>query len=86
MNKFAKLGSVFGACLLMTGCASIVHGSGEKFAFNSKPSHANVTVDGSKVGRTPTVIDLARKDEHYINIVLPGYQPQSIHLKQTISG
>lgn len=63
-----------------------MHGAHEKFTFASKPSHASVTMDGMYVGKTPAMLNLSRKDDHCINIKLPGYKTQSIYLQKTVSG
>lgn len=86
MNKLLAGALVVGFSLAATGCASIVHGTNEKFTFVSKPTHASVTMDGTKVGKTPTVLNLSRRNNHYISIKLPGYNVQTIYLQKTVSG
>lgn len=72
--------------LMLTGCATIIHGEHEDFTLRSKPDHARITIDGVAYGKTPALLKLKRKDDHDITISMPGYQPQTITLQSTLSG
>jgi hypothetical protein len=88
INKFKKFGivAIVSFAFGLSGCASIVHGTKEKFTINSKPNHASLKVDGAKVGATPTQVDLTRKKDHTIKLQLAGYEPKTVYLQRTLSG
>ena len=80
-----KVGAL-AAVMVLSGCASIVHGTSEKFTLDSAPEHAGLTVDNVFVGKTPLLVNLARKDNHTIGVRLAGFEPQTIRLHKTTSG
>jgi len=84
--KQSGIACLLATSLMLTACASIVHGDDEKFTVTSNPKYATLTVDNAKVGKTPQQIDLARKESHLLKVSLPGYQPNTIRLKRTVSG
>lgn len=88
MKKIIKviLPVVMASTMLLTGCGTIAHGDQEQFSFNSKPSNATLRVDGHDSGSTPAMLNLSRKDNHYIEIGLAGYKPQTVYLKKSVSG
>lgn len=73
-------------CTVLSGCATIVHGTNEKFNVASTPTHASILIDGTRVGTTPKQIKLSRSDNHTMTLSLAGYQPETIRLKKSISG
>lgn len=76
----------FGALVLLTGCATIMHGSNQRVDFDSTPPGASVAVDGKVVGTTPTGAELDRGSEHDVVISLPGYRPFEMHLSRGVDG
>ena len=72
--------------LLITGCASIMHGTTQQIGISSSPTGAEVTVDGMEHGVTPVVADLKRKDAHIVRVSLNGYQPFEMALTRSVSG
>ncbi len=76
MNKKLFLSSLVIAIIcLTTGCATIIHGSGQDVSISSNPSSATVIIDNQNMGKTPLTTRLTRKDNHTIKIELPGYMP-----------
>jgi hypothetical protein len=52
-----------------SGCATILGGGGtEEVEITSDPSGADVIVDGTKRGKTPTTLDLSTKESHAIKL------------------
>ena len=49
-------------------CASIMNGSNQGLAFSSTPVGAAISVDGQRMGVTPSVLRLARKDTHTVRM------------------
>ena len=62
------------AGLVISACATIMHGSKQDVTFTSTPSNAKVLVDSMEVGHTPVVANLERKPRHVVRIELEGYQ------------
>ena len=81
------LSVLLGASVLMlSGCASIVHGTSQNETFRSVPTGAQVKIDGQSYGNTPVTANLKRKQTHTVEIDLPGYQPAQFTLEKSVSG
>jgi PEGA domain len=86
MNK-PILSVVLSAGLIVSGCATIVHGTSQAIPFSSNPEGAEVFVNGSARGVTPTTVTLPRSSSSY-NVVYKkaGYEDTSDNLHSSISG
>jgi uncharacterized protein YceK len=86
MNK-AIVSVVLSAGLLTSGCATIVHGTTQPISFSSNPEGAEVFVNGSARGVTPTTLTLPRSSSSY-NVVYKkaGYDDTTENLHSSISG
>ncbi len=71
---------------ILTGCATIMHGTTQSVGISSNPSGATVTVNGMAYGRTPVIADLKRKDNHIVRLELSGYKPYETTLTRSTSG
>ena len=72
--------------LLLSSCATIMHGSNESVEISSIPNQAEVWVDNKYVGLSPTIVQLTRKDKHLVVIKLEGYEPYEVTLTRQLSG
>lgn len=72
--------------VLMTGCASIMHGTTQKIGISSSPTGAAVSVDNVALGNTPLFADLKRGKEHIISIEMPGYEKTQLTVTKKVSG
>lgn len=70
-----KLTSVFLVVTILSGCATIIHGSRQDVSVSSTPSSATVYIDGQLVGETPRIVNLKRNQVHEVKILLKGYEP-----------
>jgi hypothetical protein len=84
MSKFLSL--ISSSLILLTGCATIMHGTSENVAISSNPTNASVSVDGRYIGRSPTIVNLTRKNNHTVKIELEGYEPYETILTHQVSG
>lgn len=71
---------------LLTGCASIMHGTSQKIGISSSPTGANVIVDNMPRGTTPVFVDLKRDSEHIVTIQMPGYEKAQLTITKSVSG
>ncbi|MCG5531603.1 PEGA domain-containing protein [Halorhodospira halochloris] len=71
---------------VVTGCASIMHGTTQDVGISSSPSNATVWANGQQLGKTPLTTKLARKENHIIKIELPGYLPYETTFTRSVSG
>ena len=71
---------------LVTGCASIMHGTSQKIGISSSPTGANVIVDNMPRGTTPVFVDLKRDSEHIVTIQMPGYEKAQLTITKSVSG
>jgi hypothetical protein len=74
------------AGLCLSACATIVHGTRQEVGISSSPTGAEVWVDNVKMGETPVVAKLRRKDTHTVKLILPGYQPYETTITRSVSG
>ena len=72
--------------ILLTGCATIMHGTQQDVGFGSVPTSARITVDNQRSATTPTVMKMSRKDNHIVRIELDGYLPYEATLTRGVSG
>lgn len=74
------------AMLLLSGCATIMQGTKQNVGISSIPTGASVAIDNAPYGKTPIVANLARKDNHFIEITMSGYLPYATTLSRQTSG
>lgn len=97
MKKHAVLYSVLIlTALVITSCATIIHGSKQSVNISSHPSGAQITIDGVRHGLTPQVIDLRRKGrmqgesmsktQYNVKVEMEGYVPYEVVIKRTLDG
>jgi len=67
------------------GCASLMQGSTQMIAVGSTPSGVTVIVDGFQRLKTPATLDLPRNESHRLEIVLEGYLPEIVEIRQVAS-
>lgn len=86
LKKLHLSAALFLAVLILSGCATIIHGSRQTVGISSNPSNAKVTIDGHSYGATPASALLTRKDNHLVKIDLPGYMPYETTLTRSVDG
>ena len=60
--------------------------SRQSVGISSTPTGATVIVDNVEKGKTPLVVDLTRKDPHFVKIEMPGYKPYEVAFSRSTSG
>lgn len=70
----------------VTSCATVMHGTRQSIGISSNPGNASIWVDRVYVGNTPLIVDMTRKDNHYVVIDLEGYQPYEAVFTRRLSG
>ncbi len=85
-KKCISVITVVSCIALIAGCATIMHGTTQSVGISSSPSGALVTVDNMEKGRTPVVVDLRRKEHHFVKIEMEGYKPYEVTLTRGVSG
>ncbi len=75
-----------GSSIAVSGCASIVHGSGQEVSIASDPSGADVWVDNEKVGKTPVSPNLKRKRAHQVVVHKDGFKDEHRIIHRVLSG
>jgi len=75
------------AGLLLSGCATIMHGGGSQtIGVSSTPSGATVAVDNVERGVTPLSVELKRNQPHTLVFSLEGYDGASATTSKKVSG
>lgn len=85
-SKISKATLTLVSLSMLTSCASIINGSHQKMGISSNPSNAKIWVDGAFVGNTPTIVSMARKDNHYVHIELEGFEPFDATFSRSLNG
>jgi uncharacterized protein YceK len=70
----------------VSGCGTIIHGTRQGVGISSAPTGAQVWIDNVKMGETPVIAKLRRKDTHTVRLILPGYQPYETTITRNVSG
>ena len=63
-----------------------MQGTTQSIGISSTPSGATVKVNNVDKGQTPTIVDLKRKDQHFVKIELPGYVTYETTFTRKTSG
>lgn len=71
--------------MVLSSCATIMHGTTQTIGISSYPSDAGVWVDDDFKGTTPVKVCLKRKSNHLVRIELEGYQPYEMILTKQVS-
>lgn len=75
------------AAVLVTGCASITASRTEPFSVTSSPPGADVTLNGSFVGRTPVTLELPRRlSSPAVVVSLAGHEPRTCAVSHSVGG
>jgi predicted small secreted protein len=77
--------------VLLTSCASIMHGTDQEVSVSSTPEGASVsikTLGGIDVleGTTPFIANLEREDDYRVVVSKEGYEDNEVILKNTLTG
>lgn len=84
--RIIKITTLLIGSVLLTNCASIIHGTKQDIAFSSDPIGANLTINGENRGETPALISLKRNGKYTVKMELPGYLPKEISLSKNVDG
>lgn len=71
--------------IMVSGCATIIHGTTQEVAITSVPDGADVRVGDFK-GTTPTKVELSRKTSHIAQISKQGFKTETVKLERVVSG
>src|SRR5438128_746828 len=89
MKMYNKISSLILSILLgvsITSCATIMHGTRQSVGISSNPTNASVWVDKVYMGSTPIIVEMTRKDNHFVRIELEGFQPYEAIFNRRLSG
>jgi hypothetical protein len=86
LDKWTRFALVSILLAALSGCATILRGTGHGIGIASQPPGAEVIIDNKTYGVTPVSAKLRRKDNHHIVIQLEGYEPYEITLTRQTSG
>ncbi|MBS0635183.1 MAG: hypothetical protein JSR37_06950 [Verrucomicrobia bacterium] len=84
-HLLSKIALIALACMLFSGCASIVHGTRQKLALSSNPPGATVS-DGESSIQTPGFLNLKRNQDYILTFTKPGYEVETVKVTHVISG
>lgn len=71
---------------LISGCATVIHGTTQEVGITTDPSEANLCVDGRENYKSPAKITMKRKDDHIVEVTKEGFEKENVNIKSVISG
>ena len=71
--------------VVLSGCATAIHGKQQIVQIVSEPSGADVRVDGKTIGQTPVNVTLPRKQDHVVTIEKQGYHGEDAKITRSVS-
>lgn len=74
------------ASFVLSGCATIMHGSYQQIEVSSSPPGARVMVDSNDVGITPLSVKLKRSSEQTISVGIAGYEEAELKITHSMAG
>jgi hypothetical protein len=77
---------VAAAALLLPACATVTRGTKQKFAIESTPSEAQVTLSNGVTCTTPCKLKLKRRPGFDATISKAGYRTAEVHVRSKFSG
>ena len=86
MRKLLTMIFAWSLVLFLTGCATVMRGSGRTIASVSiitEPQEANITCDGQRL-ISPTTVNLDKATDHSIIITKNGYNTVNIKLRSGV--
>ena len=72
--------------VLLSACATIMHGTTQPLGISSSPTSAMVSIDKMNVGTTPVIAKIKRGDNHTVAINMQGYAPFEATVTKKVSG
>src|SRR5688500_14968006 len=73
------------ACVAISGCGAMMHGSTTQVAVASRPTGAHAWVDGRYVGVTPIRVMLPSREPHELVVRAEGYQERRVRLEPRVT-
>lgn len=70
---------------VLSGCATIMHGTTQDIEIRTDPSNADILVDGGQHFTSPALVTMKRKDDHSVEISRQGYQKEKVEIKGDMS-
>ena len=71
--------------LALTACGALFNGGPANVAMNSNPAGAEIWIDGTNRGITPTTLQLAKGKNHTVTFRKPGFADTSIEITRRVS-
>lgn len=72
--------------LSLSACATVTRGTSQKFAIESSPTQAEVTLSNGQQCVTPCKMKLKRKPGFTATVKKPGYQTQTVTVESKLGG
>lgn len=75
-----------GLGLALSGCATVMNGTSQGFAFDSNPQGARVTTTSGAECVTPCKLELKRKNDMHADFAMDGYEPTYVLVQSRLGG
>ena len=84
-QRLIQLASIAICVRLAVGCATIIHGSTQEIQLSSAPDAAEIWIDGSRMGTTPTTVTLKRSGTFLVTMKKEGYKEATVKIEGSTS-
>lgn len=86
MNKYLRIGVAVLAATSLSGCATVLRGTKQKFEIVTVPPGADVSLSNGVTCVSPCKLKLKRKEAFVATISLSGFQTQTVDVKSEFNG
>lgn len=86
MNKYLRVGVAILAATSLSGCATVLRGTKQKFEVVTVPPGADVSLSNGVTCVSPCKLKLKRKDPFTATISMAGYQTVEIQVESKFNG
>lgn len=86
MNKYLRIGVAILAATSVSGCATVLRGTKQKFEITSVPAGADVELSTGVKCVTPCHLKLKRKDAFTATIRKDGFQTAEVQVESKFNG
>ena len=75
---------LFSILFSVSACTTIMSGKTQEMTFDSEPQGVEVNVSGKVIGKTPTTVQLDKKNDQTLTFTHEGYKTQTRNLTTAV--
>jgi hypothetical protein len=84
--RIVTIGSLLAACVLVSGCATVVRGTRETFKIQSTPTEAKVALSNGETCVTPCSLKIKRRPGFTATFTKEGFETKTVTVDSEVHG